>query len=132
MAEILGRIEAHPLITLHLGTEIAAKTGSVGDFHLTLESSDGAQTRLHVGAIVVATGFDHYQPKAGEFGYGLPGVVTLPEFHDGADLDGPELTFRGRRLRSIAFIYCVGSRQVESEECPEPNSWCSRYCISEI
>jgi heterodisulfide reductase subunit A2 len=55
-------------------------------------------------------------------------VVTLPEFHDGADLDGESLTFHGRPVGSVAFIYCVGSRQVESEECPQPNSWCSRYC----
>ena len=77
---------------------------------------------------MVATGFDHYAPRPGEFGYGLDGVVTLPEFHDGADLDGESLTFHGRPIGSVVFIYCVGSRQVESEACPEPNSWCSRYC----
>ena len=62
---------------------------------------------------MVATGFDHYAPRPGEYGYGLPGVVTLPEFHDGADLDGESLTFGGRPIGSVAFIYCVGSRQVE-------------------
>jgi heterodisulfide reductase subunit A2 len=126
--EILGRVEAHPRITLHLGAELAAKTGSVGDFHVKLAARTGEEIPLHVGAIVVATGFDHYAPRPGEYGYGLPGVVTLPEFHDGADLDGESLTFGGRPIGSVAFIYCVGSRQVESEECPEPNSWCSRYC----
>ena len=128
VAEILTRVEAHPRITLHLGTELAAKTGSVGDFHLKLAQRDGTEIPLHVGAIVVATGFDHYSPRPGEYGYGLNGVVTLPEFHDGADLDGDSFTFHGRPIGTVAFIYCVGSRQVESESCPEPNSWCSRYC----
>jgi heterodisulfide reductase subunit A len=126
--EIETQVAAHPRITLHLGTELVSKTGSVGDFHLTLEGRDGTSTRLHAGAIVVATGFDHYRPQPGEFGYGLPGVVTLPEFHDRVDLDGDTLTFDGRGVRSVAFIYCVGSRQTESEDCPEPNTWCSRYC----
>ena len=33
-----------------------------------------------MGSIVVATGFDTYEPEVGEFGYGIDGVVTLPEF----------------------------------------------------
>ncbi|MCU0280950.1 MAG: FAD-dependent oxidoreductase [Acidimicrobiia bacterium] len=128
VAEILARVESHPGITLHLGAELAAKAGSIGDFHVRLDAEDGSETKLHVGAIVVATGFDHYAPRPGEFGYGMEGVVTLPEFHDGVDLDGDVLTFRGRPIGSVAFIYCVGSRQAESETCPEPNAWCSRYC----
>ncbi len=130
VAEILARVESHPGITLHLGAELAAKAGSIGDFHVRLDAEDGSETKLHVGAIVVATGFDHYAPRPGEFGYGMEGVVTLPEFHDGVDLDGDVLTFRGRPIGSVAFIYCVGSRQAESETCPEPNAWCSRYCAA--
>jgi heterodisulfide reductase subunit A len=128
VAELLARVQTHPLVNLHTGTELAAKSGSIGDFQLELEGRDGGRLPLHVGAIVVTTGFDHYRPQPGEFGYGLEGVVTLPEFHDGADLDGDTLTFHGRPVRTVAFIYCVGSRQVESESCPEPNAWCSRYC----
>ncbi|MBN2113085.1 MAG: CoB--CoM heterodisulfide reductase iron-sulfur subunit A family protein [Acidimicrobiia bacterium] len=127
---LLSRIRAHPGVFLHIGTELVAKQGSIGDFHLTLQDREGAATPLHVGAILVATGFDSYRPKPGEFGYGMEGVVTLPEFHDGADLEGPSLTFRGRPIGSLAFIYCVGSRQLESELHPEPNTWCSRYCCN--
>lgn len=128
VTELLGRVETHPRVALHTGMELAAKSGSIGDFRLELESRDGSRLPLHVGAIVVASGFDHYQPGPGEFGYGLEGVVTLPEFHDGADLDGDLLTFRGTPVENVVFVYCVGSRQVESPDCPEPNSWCSRYC----
>jgi heterodisulfide reductase subunit A len=126
--QLLTRVEAHPRVTLHLDTELAAKSGSIGDFHLTLRQGDGTEVPLHAGAIVVATGFDSYQPAPGEFGYGLEGVVTLPEFHDAADLEGDSLTFRGRPVGSVVFIYCVGSRQVAGEAYPEPNAWCSRFC----
>ncbi|MBM4154912.1 MAG: CoB--CoM heterodisulfide reductase iron-sulfur subunit A family protein [Lentisphaerae bacterium] len=127
---LLARVRAHPRVTLHTATGLVAKSGSIGDFHLTLRSAGGAETALHAGAIVVATGFDSYEPKPGEFGRGLEGVVTLPEFRDGADLQGGTLTFRNRTVKSVAFIYCVGSRQSESETCPSPNAWCSRFCCT--
>ncbi len=37
---------------------------------------------LTVGGIIVATGFDPYTPQKGEFGYGLHGVLTLPEYKE--------------------------------------------------
>ena len=33
-----------------------------------------------VGSIVIATGFDTYQPADGELGYGLDGVITIADF----------------------------------------------------
>jgi heterodisulfide reductase subunit A len=38
------------------------------------------------------------------------------------------LTYNGKPVRDVGFIYCVGSRQTQSEECPEPNTQCSRFC----
>ena len=48
----------------------------------------GEPVTYEVGQIIVTTGFDSYEPAAGEFGYGIPGVVTLPEFR--RLLDGTE------------------------------------------
>jgi len=33
-------------------------------------------------------------------------------------------------LHNVVFIYCVGSRQEETELYPKPNRYCSRYCCS--
>jgi heterodisulfide reductase subunit A len=44
-----------------------------------------------------------------------------------ADADG-SLEYKGKPVKSVAFVYCVGSRQSKSETCPEPNTYCSRYC----
>ncbi len=41
--------------------------------------------------------------------------------------DGP-LTYNGKPVRDVGFIYCVGSRQTQSDACPEPNTHCSRFC----
>jgi heterodisulfide reductase subunit A len=93
---------------------------------------------IDAGAIVVATGFEHYVPGKGEYGYGrLPQVVTLPEFikwmstvEPGAGL--PELD--GRAIGSVAFVHCVGSRQAEGINKPQAdgkiNEYCSRVCCT--
>lgn len=128
---LLERVRANARITLHTGAELVEKIGSIGDFHLKLRTAAG-EVPLHAGAIVVATGFDAYAPKPGEFGYGLEGVVTLPEFHDGADGEGGAPAFRGRPVRSVVFVYCVGSRQRETPECPAPRAHCSRYCCTAV
>ena len=89
-------------------------------------------TTLNVGAILVTTGFDPYVPSQGEFGYGTSNkVVTLPELEQlvaPSNVDG-DLIIHGIRIRSIAFIYCVGSRQ-HKQEGAHTNEYCSRYCCT--
>lgn len=74
-------------------------------------------------AIIIATGFKPYKPKDEEFGYGLDGVLTLPQFERLLALNKGELRYNGRSVRDVAFIYCVGSRNEEHE-------YCSRYCCT--
>ncbi|ADY02533.1 heterodisulfide reductase, subunit A [Vulcanisaeta moutnovskia 768-28] len=81
---------------------------------------------LKVGAIVVATGFKPYKPEKSEYGYGLPGVITLQELVGIINRYG-DVVINGRRPRSIAFIYCVGSRQRRVDG-KKANEYCSRYC----
>lgn len=79
---------------------------------------------VKVGAVIVATGFDPYEPKEGEFGYRThPNVVTLQQLHRLVELN------MLRDVHKIAFIYCVGSRQVRTDE-EEVNEYCSRYCCN--
>jgi heterodisulfide reductase subunit A len=92
---------------------------------------------LKAGAIVVATGFDPYQPRQGEYGYRqVPEVITLPELIRLMALakDRPRLEWNGRPVRNVAMIHCVGSRQVEGVNEPQPdgqvNSYCSRVCCT--
>ena len=126
--ELLGRLKARENVILYTRAEVARKSGSVGDFTVELLVRGTETITLNVGAIVVTTGFDAYQPKENEFGYGLPGVVTLPEYKEMLDAgDGP-LTLDGRPVRTVTYVYCVGSRQ--SAEVENPNRYCSRYCCS--
>jgi heterodisulfide reductase subunit A len=93
--------------------------------------------QLKAGAIVVATGFDPYQPRQGEYGYRqVPQVITLPELIRLLALrkEGRHLEWNGHPVRNVAMIHCVGSRQVEGVNEPQPdgqvNNYCSRVCCT--
>jgi heterodisulfide reductase subunit A len=81
---------------------------------------------IKVGSVIMATGFDPYTPADGEFGYNQSDkVVTLPQFKRMIDLNGGKLIYKDKEIKNIAYIYCVGSRQVEGD-----NKYCSRYCCT--
>lgn len=124
---LLGEVKARENITLFTEAELVEKAGTVGNFEVTIRVSSGDKIALKVGAIVVATGFDSYQPKEGEYGHGAERVVTLPDFRRMLQQSGESLTVDGRDVSSIAYIYCVGSRQ----QCIEGgNRYCSRFCCN--
>lgn len=92
---------------------------------------------LNVGAIVVATGFDPYQPRQGEYGFGeLPQVITLPQLIRAlANIpEGQPLVWNERPVRDVAFIHCVGSREIDGIDEPhedgQVNNYCSRVCCT--
>ncbi len=141
--EKLKRLQASGARVL-LNTEVEGIRGFVGNFEVTLRSSDPGEappvTRadgadgevgskaLPVGAIILAFGASLHDP-AGEFGYGtLPNVWTSAEleqaFFAGPESDGwmAPMGAEGLQPRNAAFILCVGSRD------PEGFTGCSRYC----
>lgn len=81
---------------------------------------------IHAGAILVNTGFDPYEPEKNEFGFGeIKEVITLQQLERLIELNPENLIWEGNKVKSIAFIYCVGSRQPEGER-----TYCSRYCCT--
>ncbi len=106
--------------------------------NLPIALKDALQsTEISVGAIVVATGFDPYQPRQGEYGFGeLQEVVTLPQLirHLGLMKAGEPLKWNGHAVRDVALIHCVGSREIEGVDEPhedgQVNNYCSRVCCT--
>lgn len=115
-------IHRRPAINVFTRAEVVEKTGTYGNYQVTVRAG-GEQIRLDVGQVIVATGFASYEPEPGEFGYGAPGVVTLADFTRMLDEAGSPLVYHGRPVKTIAYIYCVGSRN-------ETHPYCSRYCCS--
>jgi heterodisulfide reductase subunit A-like polyferredoxin len=83
---------------------------------------------LYVGAIVVATGFDPFDPKRKpEFGYGVySNVLHGLELERLCSASGPtkgEILIQGKKPKEVVFIHCVGSRDKTVG-----NEYCSRVC----
>ncbi|HUI33736.1 MAG: CoB--CoM heterodisulfide reductase iron-sulfur subunit A family protein [Dysgonamonadaceae bacterium] len=117
------------------GSEVISSKGSIGNFTLKIRkkpqiAGDPVETmEINVGSIVVATGFEHYSPEEGEFAFAQnEAVITLPNFKQLVDeSSGKVLEYNGKKIKNIAYVYCVGSRQTEGE-----NKYCSRYCCTSV
>lgn len=119
------QVRSQESITLFTNAAIDKVSGSLGNFMVDVKTGDEI-LNLKAGAILVSTGFDSYQPKEGEFGYGQSSmVITLPEFRRLIDGNTGELSVNSRKVKSIAYIYCVGMRQTKGE-----NKYCSRVCCT--
>ena len=125
---LLAEIWSRDNVTLYLSSELVEKEGRIGEFSVRIRTGTGDTIPLKVGAIVIATGFDPYPPAPGEFGYGLEGVVTLPEFKELLAGRPGTLEYHGRPVHNVVYVYCVGSRQELKSD--GPNLYCSRYCCS--
>ena len=96
------------------------------------------ETELTTGVLIFATGFTIYQPKQGEFGYGHNDeVITLRQLIKVMAENrnsGGILIYKGRKIRRVAMIHCVGSRQIpgihEADADDYMNEYCSRTCCT--
>ncbi len=122
IARLAEEIRRRPEITVFTGAELTAKSGTFGNYRAIVHAG-GESIQLEVGQIVVATGFDSYEPQAGELGYGIDGVLTLADWKRLLDSGEGPLVHAGKPVESVAYVYCVGSRNAE-------HPYCSRFCCS--
>lgn len=97
-------------------------------------SQEPREVELEVGAIIVATGYDVYQPDDGNvYGYGrYSNVITSLEFERLILAAGPTAghvirASDGNRPNVVAFVQCVGSRDTNSY--PYCSGFCCMYTI---
>ncbi len=125
MAEVVGQVASHPRVDVRTDTRVVASEGEAGHFQVTLEQG-GARTVESVGAVIVATGFQHFDPGRETQMYGYyeyDDVITL--------VDAERMMQQGKLVRpstgappkSVAFIQCVGSRDRRIG-----NQYCSKVC----
>ena len=100
-----------------------------GSLHAIDFAQEPEEVTLDVGAIIVATGYDLWDPSPiEEYGYGrYENVITALELErllsDSGPTDGRCIRpSDGRIPKSIAFIQCVGSRDSRYYE------YCSGFC----
>jgi heterodisulfide reductase subunit A len=126
-----------PAIDWETCTRCGKCVEAVGGQAISLDA-EPEEIELDVGTIVLATGFDLYEPRPGEYGYGEHAeVITLAQLIRLLDNEGPtggRLEHNGRPVRNVCLIHCVGSRQVQGIHEPGPdgriNDYCSRVCCT--
>jgi len=143
VADLAGRVLHDNNIEVLLQSRVTAVSGFIGNFKVQIEplhSGDLSPVKTTIGAVVIATGFRPYLPQNGEFLYHAePCVVTMTEFiqlMQSVKAEAKRFTYNGRTIQNIAFIHCVGSRQLDGVHEPPPdgklNTYCSRTCCTTI
>ena len=125
---LLDEVKKTTSINLFTNASIDKVTGSIGNFRVDVKIHGEKEEVLPfpAGAILVTTGYETGRPAEAEYGYGLdPRIITLHDFNQLVLADGKEFNYLGKKIRTVAFIYCVGMRQTKGE-----NKYCSRVCCT--
>ncbi len=125
MAQMIDAVTSHELIDIRTGTEISAVDGSAGEFSITI-NSNGSTEDIDAGAVILATGFQHFDPgrETQQYQYyEYPDVITIADAEKMLK-DGNFVTpSTGKPPERVAFVQCVGSRDRQIG-----NEYCSKVC----
>ncbi|HEX9022288.1 MAG TPA: CoB--CoM heterodisulfide reductase iron-sulfur subunit A family protein [Geobacteraceae bacterium] len=120
-----------PAIDWHLCTKCEKCVWVANGKGINLEEKP-REMLIKSGVIVLATGCDPYEPQYGEYGYGVYSeVVILQQLIRMLDPEGPtggKLPCKGNGPPRIAFIHCVGARQIQGINQRQPDGKVKEYC----
>ena len=116
LADLIGKVQKHPKITVHLKSRPLQITGHVGNFKTRVEEAGKEQTISH-GVIVIAVGGAERQTDLYLNGKHRA-VITQRQLEE--KLAGRSLT---SAAPTILMIQCVDSRN-------DAHPYCSRVCCS--
>ncbi|MCL1600951.1 MAG: FAD-dependent oxidoreductase [Actinomycetia bacterium] len=125
MAEMIDAVTSNDLVDIRTGTEITAVEGSAGEFSLTL-TSNGSTQDLDAGAVIVATGFQHFDPgrETQQYQYyEYEDVITIADAEKMLKNGTFVTPSTGKPPERVAFVQCVGSRDRQIG-----NEYCSKVC----
>jgi len=132
--KMIDEVTASPLIGVRLGTELAGMTGEPGAFTLTLRHAVQAEVQtareetIECGAIIIATGFSHFDPGRSTQMYGyyeFPDVITQADLEAMLSERRVLRPSNGQPPERVCFIQCVGSRDRQIG-----NEYCSKVCCA--
>jgi heterodisulfide reductase subunit A len=125
MAELAASVTNHARVEVKYNAEVKGMSGSPGNFNVEIEAGGVAES-LNVGSIIIATGFQHFDPgRATQYYnyYSFPDVITLTDLEKMLKEHNVVRPSNGEAPKKIAFIQCVGSRDRQIG-----NEYCSKVC----
>jgi len=133
----IAACEQDPDIRVMLNTRVSGFSGEFGRFNVILDTPDGKR-ELAAGALILAAGIETFDPaQHAIYAYGqLPNVVTSVEYEQMQKPLGPEAGILkrpsdGKSPKKIAWLQCVGSRDINQCDAPYCSSVCCMYALKE-
>jgi heterodisulfide reductase subunit A len=127
MNELIAAAQSNPTVDIRTGWEVVECTGAAGEFQVRIvKAGNGASELLSVGSIIVATGFQHFDPGRETQMYGYyeyDDVITLGDAEKMLKEHKFVIPSKGTAPERVCFIQCVGSRDRQIG-----NEYCSKVC----
>jgi quinone-modifying oxidoreductase, subunit QmoB len=120
---LIQKLGEESKVRVHPSAVIEKISGAPGMFDVSIRRKGETLTE-RVGSIVLATGFEPYDPaKLQHLGYGKsPNVITTVTLEEMASRGSFLRPSDGQPVKSVAFIFCAGSRD------PNHLPYCSTVC----
>jgi len=125
IGEMIAAVQGTANVELRLSSTLTGFKGRAGDFTATLAGPTGAQD-VPAGAVIVATGFQHFDPGRETQMYGYyeyDDVITLTDAERMLKSGKFVKPSNGQAPERVCFIQCVGSRDRQIG-----NEYCSKVC----
>ena len=125
MADMAAAVTSNKNVEVKYQAEVKGMTGSAGNFTVEIEAGGKAES-INVGSVIIATGFQHFDPgRATQYYnyYSFPDVITLTDLEKMLKEHKVVRPSNGETPKKIAFIQCVGSRDRQIG-----NEYCSKVC----
>ena len=118
-----SQLEGRGNVQIKTNTEIEEVVVKTPGYHIVLK---GDGTSLEVGAVILTTGYDPFDPHSIEaYGYGrLKDVITAFELEEMLKGEKVVRPSDGAAPKKISFLQCVGSRDRRT------NRYCSCFCCT--
>ncbi|MCE7734827.1 MAG: CoB--CoM heterodisulfide reductase iron-sulfur subunit A family protein [Candidatus Heimdallarchaeota archaeon] len=125
MNTMINPVLEEPNIEVFLNSTVGSIDGEPGNFTFEIINADGSTKTEKAGAVIVATGFKHFDPAGASQHWGYY------EYDDVLTLADCEKMLKAKKFvkadgtepERVAFVQCVGSRDRQLG-----NQWCSKVC----
>lgn len=126
-----------PNIRVMTETTVKGVSGKSGNFNIVLEMGEKEES-VHAGAIIFSAGLEPFDPTVFDtYAYGhFPNVVTSVELEQMQKPLGPKQgqirrPSDGAIPQKVAWLQCVGSRDINHCDAPYCSSVCCMYALKE-
>jgi heterodisulfide reductase subunit A len=133
----IAACEQDPNINVMLNTTVENISGDLGNFTVSVKTGSNKDD-IKAGAVILAAGIETFDPAVFDtYAYeSLPNVITSLEYEQRQKPLGPEQGIikrpsDGKTPEKIAWLQCVGSRDINLCDAPYCSSVCCMYALKE-